>query len=1007
MLVTCGLRRAGGLALVMSTLGLSVLAGPASAEFGISSFSASSLAADGSQETGAGVNPFSSRIEFSLNTVPDPTYPPFPISDENVKDIELSLPAGFVGNPEAMPKCPRLDIIAARCAPAAQVGVITVVGSARGENSYDTQPIFNMIPRDGEVADLAFSILGVPTHISIRVDATNKYRVKALVSNVPEAKSIVSTKVTLWGTPADAVHDGFRGSAYKCPLDQDDPRCSDPAFATFVQGGFKAGVDPQPFLSNPTSCDAVPETSVRMRSWDRPDRWVTASSTQSKPSSCDRLSFAPSIDAHFETPRPDSPSGLAFKLSVPQSSSIAGTATPPLRKAVVTLPEGVSMNPSAANGLAGCSDAQIDLSGQNAVGCPAASKLGNITIKTPLLADPLTGSVYLGEPLAGKKYRIFFAAANPLRGVSIRLEGVLTPDPQTGRLTTTFDDNPQLPFSELTLTFDGGPQSPLAMPQQCGPATTTAALTPWAGANAPTATVTSTTTIAAAGGGPSCDGGFSPTFTAGSAGMQAGATSPLSVTVARADGQQFLQAIDKVAMPEGLLGKVGSVPQCAEAQATAGTCPAESRIGQVQVAAGAGSAPLWIPQAGKAATGVYLGGPYKGAPFSLSIVVPAQAGPFDLGTVVVRSALFVDPIDGHVTALTDPMPTILDGIPLRVREIRLLLDRAGFMLNPTSCAEKQITADIRSTAGTSVGRTARYQVGECAALALKPSLGLTLSGKGQTKDGGHPAITAALTQPAGQANLKKVRVALPLSLALDPDNSRSDGLCSFVEGSKPAPQCPASSVVGRATATTPILGEPLSGPVYFTKNERKDPKSGRSIKTLPKLVIPLVGQNGVKLTLTGTSAVVDDQLVTTFDNIPDAPVSSFKLDITGGKKGILVISGDKADICASTQIAEQQIDGQNNKSADTDVFIQTPSCPIKVISKKVTAKAVTLKVGGLGAGKVTVTGKGIKKTVKTISKSTVATITAKRSGKARPTRVTVSFKPAAGGKAKTATARLP
>ena len=995
MLVTRVLRKAGGLALAMSALGLSALAGPASAEFGIVDFKASSPAADGSQETGAGAHPFSSRIEFSLNTVPDPSHPPFPISDENLKDVELSLPAGFVGNPEATPKCPRLDIVAARCAPAAQVGVFTGKFSGNGENTYWTEPIFNMVPRDGEVADFAFSILGVPTHISIRVDAANQYRVKALISNVPEAKSIVSTKVTLWGTPADPVHDGFRGSAYKCPLDQDDPRCSDPAFATFVQGGFKAGVDPQPFLSNPTSCDAVPETSVRMRSWERPDRWVTAGSTQPRPSSCDRLSFAPSIDAHFETPRPDSPSGLAFKLSVPQANAIAGVATPPLRRAVVTLPEGVSMNPSAANGLAGCSDAQIDLSGQNGVSCPDASKLGDVTIKTPLLADPLTGPVYLGEPLAGKKYRIFFAAANPLRGVSIRLEGVLSPDPQTGRLTTVFDNNPQLPFSELTLSFDGGPQSPLAMPQQCGPATTTAQLTPWAGANAPTATVTSTTTIAAAGGGPSCDGGFSPTLTAGSAGTQAGASSPLSVTVARADGQQILQAIDKVVMPEGLLGKVGSVPQCAEAQAAAGTCPAESRIGQVQVAAGAGSAPLWIPQAGKAATGVFLGGPYKGAPFSLSIVVPAQAGPFDLGTVVVRSALFVDPIDAHVTALTDPMPTILDGIPLRVREIRLLLDRARFMLNPTSCAEKQLTADVRSTVGTSVGRTARYQVGECASLTLKPSLGLTLSGKGQTVDGKHPAVTAVLSQPAGQANLKKVRVALPLSLALDTDNA--NGLCEFVDGSKAEPTCPKASIVGSATAVTPILDQPLSGPVYFVKNVRKDAKTGRDIRTLPKLVIPLVGQNGVRLTLTGTSAVKDDQLVTTFDNVPDAPVSSFKLNIIGGKGGILAVSG--ADICKATQVAEQQIDGQNNKTADTDVYIQTPSCPLKILSKKVGKASVAIKVGGLGAGKVAVTGRGIRKTTKTITKSTVATIVAKRA-KGTPGKVTVSFDPAGPAKAR-------
>jgi hypothetical protein len=274
---------------------------------------------------------------------------------------------------------------------------------------------------------------------------------------------------------------------------------------------------------------------------------------------------------------------------------------------------------------------------------------------------------------------------------------------------------------------------------------------------------------------------------------------------------------------------------------------------------------------------------------------------------------------------------------------------------------------------------------------------LTLSGKGQTTDGKQPAITATVTQPAGQANLKKVRVTLPLSLALDVDNA--NGLCEFVDGSKVTPTCPKASMLGTATAVTSILDEPLRGPVYFVKNVRKDPKSGRAIRTTPKLVIPLMGQNGVKLTLTGTSDVVDDRLVTTFDNVPDAPVSSFKLNINGGKGGILVVSA--TDICKATQVADQQVDGQNNKDADADVFIQTPSCPLKVLSKSVGKRSVTVKVSGLGAGKVTVTGKGIKKTTKTITKSTVATITAKRA-KGTPGKVTVSYDPTGPVKARTA-----
>jgi hypothetical protein len=385
---------------------------------------------------------------------------------------------------------------------------------------------------------------------------------------------------------------------------------------------------------------------------------------------------------------------------------------------------------------------------------------------------------------------------------------------------------------------------------------------------------------------------------------------------------------------------------------------------------------------------VFLEGAYGDAPFSLRVVIPAKAGPFDLGEVVVRQKIYVDPIDAHVTVVSDPIPTIVKGVLVRLQRLEINVDKPGFMVNPTSCAAKSIDGALGAVAGVTAALSVGFRVSDCASLNLKPSLELSLSGKGQTVDGKHPAVTATLTQPAGQANLKKVRVALPLSLALDPDNA--NGLCEFADGSKATPTCPKASIVGTATAVTPILDEPLSGPVYFVKNVRKDPKSGREIRTLPKLVVPLTGPNGVKLTLTGTSTVEDDQLVTTFDNIPDAPVSSFKLNINGGKGGILVVSD--ADICKATQVAEQQVDGQNNKDADADVSIQTPSCPLKVLSKKVGKRSVAIKVGGLGAGKVTITGRGIRKTTKVITKSTVATLTAKRT-KGKPGKLTVSFDP--------------
>ena len=384
------------------------------------------------------------------------------------------------------------------------------------------------------------------------------------------------------------------------------------------------------------------------------------------------------------------------------------------------------------------------------------------------------------------------------------------------------------------------------------------------------------------------------------------------------------------------------------------------------------------------------------------IVVPAQAGPFDLGRVAVRSALFVDPVDAHVTVVSDPVPTIVAGIPLNIQKINVTIDRPGFMANPTNCAPMKIGSTV-SSASKAVDGTTPFQVGGCASLRVDPKLTLGLSGKGQTTDGKHPALTAHLTMPAsGQANLKRAKVSLPLSLALDPDNSQSDALCEFEVGRQTVPDCPASSIVGSATAVTPLLAQPLTGPVYFVKNVRIDPKTGRQIRTLPTLAIPLRG-GGITLVLRASSQVVKNRLVTTFDAIPDAPVSDFKLVINGGKKDILVVSG--ADICKASQIADQQIDGQNGKPADASVSIQTPSCLTKIISKKVGKTAISLKIGGLGAGKVTVTGAGIKRTTKTITSATVATITAKRS-KGRLGTVKVSFLAAGAKKAKTASTTL-
>jgi hypothetical protein len=902
------------------------------------------------------------------------------------RDLAVELPKGLVAATNATPTCP-MGIVSD---PLGHCPMASAIGEATASLYYQQNPlpivqhvlVYNVPPYDDEPAAIAVNAI-YPVRLDTKVRSDGDYGATATATGLPEGASLIGSVVKLWGVPADHNGPGPNSTTGGVPFDGPG------------EGARRA------FFTNPTECSGSPlRSSLAIDSWQKPGVFSAASFDLAPITGCDRLTFAPTVDVRPDNRTAGTPAGLTVDITVPQNSDPDGLATPNVKDVSVKLPEGMVVSPSAADGLGGCSDEQIGLHLLGAATCPDSSKIGTVEVSTPLLDKSLSGEVFLGtqkstDPQSGDMFRMFLQVEGS--GVRIKLPGQVRVNPVMGQITTTFASNPQLPFDSVKLRLKGGPRAALVNPPTCDTKTTQATLISWA---SPTPVHANSSFVIDQG----CEqaGRFEPSLEAGVMSPVASGSSPFRLTISRPDGQQDVADLD-VTLPPGLLGKVGSVPQCPEAQAAAGSCDAASQVGRVTVAAGAGPSPLSVPQPGKAPTAVYLAGPYQGAPFSLSIVVPAQAGPFDLGTVVVRAALFVDPVDGHVTVKSDPLPTILGGVPLNVQKINVLVDRPGFMISPTNCDPMTITANVGSDAGASVGLANRFKASDCSSLGLKPKLALALSGKGQTTDGKHPAITATLTQPAGQANLKKVRVALPLSLALDPDNAQA--LCEFADGSKVDPTCPKGSIVGTATATTPILNEPLSGPVYFVKNIRKDAKSGREIKTLPKLVIPLMGQNGVRLTLTGTSAVENNQLVTTFDTIPDAPVSSFKLDIAGGKSGILVISGDKADVCKANQIAEQQIQGQNGKVANTNITIQTPNCTTKIISKKITAKTVALKVGGLATGKLTVTGTGIKKTTKTITNATVATITARRT-KSRPGKIKVSFTPTGSKKAKTATATL-
>jgi len=961
----------------------------------LTSFSAGAFNADNTPATQAGAHPFELRTGFAFGTYFD-TEQGLDLPNASIKDTVFDLPAGVLGDPHAVPQCRQQDmnVPGSACPTSTQIGYAEVDLKFLGRETR-TYPIYNMEPPAGEPAQFAFLVIASVVHIDVKIRTNGDYGVTATVHNANTTSPLYGVTVHLWGVPSDPSHDALRFRPFAgSPGDVNGNPIPSPTSRT-------------PFLRNPTSCTGPVTTTLDATSWQEPDQVTSAQSIAPAVTGCARVPFDPTVSFAPDTRQAGSSAGFGVDVDVPQNKNPDGVASADVKRVAMKLPTGVAINPSAADGLNGCADSAFAIKSDTVEQCPTTSKIGSATITSPLLDKPLDGAVYLASPLeqgplaaaSGRMFRLFLAAEGS--GVRVKLAGSVVPDTVTGQLTATFDNNPQLPFSNLHLQLVGGSRAPLSTPKACGTYTTTAELTPWTAPAAPSVTATDSFTI-----DQDCDRAakFEPTFSAGLVTPSAGGSGTFVLNVGRPDGQQDITGLTTV-LPPGLLAKVGSVPLCSDGDATAGTCPAASQIGHTTVASGMGSSPVYIPQAGKAPTGVYLAGPYNGAPYSLSIVVPAQAGPYDLGTVVVRAALQVDPVDAHVTVVSDPIPTILLGVPLSVQKINVTIDRPGFMANPTNCAPMKIWSKV-SSASTAVEGTTPFQVAGCAALPVKPKLTLDLSGKGQTTDGKHPTLDAHLTMPTGNANLKKVKVTLPLSLALDTENSQSDDLCEFVVGKQTIPDCPARSIVGSATAVTPLLNVPLTGPVYFVKNVRTDPKTGRQIRTLPTLAIPLRG-GGITLVLRASSEVVANHLVTTFDNVPDAPVSDFKLKINGGPKDILVVSG--VDICKGTQVTQQAATGQNGRVANADITMTTP-CALGVVGSSHTASALKLTVSGLGAGKVSASGGGLVKTTRTITSATTATLTPKftKTVAARlahhqdvKIRVTIAYTPKGAKKAKT------
>jgi hypothetical protein len=686
-------------------------------------------------------------------------------------------------------------------------------------------------------------------------------------------------------------------------------------------------VNQTPFLSLPTSCEGSLRTTVTADSWldpstEAPGEFVLRDKL-SDPigmAHCDRLDFRPSISVAPDGQAGSTPTGLTVGLHVPQDGSLnpTGLTEADVRDTTVALPAGVALNPAAADGLLSCSIEQVGLAGTGPASCPEASKVATVEIDTPLLPDPLQGAAYLATQNAnpvGSLVALYIVAEDPKAGVVVKFAGQVTPDPVTGQLVSTFKDTPQLPFEDLHLKFFGGSRAPLATPDKCGAYTTRASLTSWS-TSEPAVSDSTFDVVSGPNGSPCADPlPFLPSLSAGSPSIQAGAFSPFTLTMSREDGSQDLQAI-QLHMPPGLLGMISSVKLCEEPQAAQGTCSAESLIGHTIVSVGLGGDPFSV-------TGgrVYITGPYKGAPYGLSIVNPAKAGPFDLGQVIVRAAINVDPATAALTITSDALPTIIDGIPLQIKHVNVAIDRPNFTFNPTNCGRMAIGGTLSSTEGASAQISTPYQVTNCSTLAFKPQFKVSTSGHTSRARGA--SLDAKVIYPkvpvGTSANIAKVKVDLPKQLP-----SRLTTLqkaCPAATFDANPGSCPAASVVGAARASTPVLPSQLAGPVYFVSH------GGAAF---PDLIVVLQG-SGVRVDLVGSTFISKTGITSsTFKSVPDVPIASFELYLPEGPHSALAANGN---LCASKLKMPTSFVAQNGTQIRQSTPIAVTGCAAKARSR--------------------------------------------------------------------------
>lgn len=837
--------------------------------------------------------------------------------------IEVEMPFGLVGNPSATPRCTRPQFYARACPPQSQVGVASPIIPQFAAFITGNRAIYNMVPDGDSPALFGIDVLGiVQNYAFLRIKVRPDGGLIAVTDPISRSLPLIENTLRFWGVPADENRCNPNHPLY-------NPLAPNPYL---FAGGLCPLTNPadwerRPFITSPTDCENVPTSRVRVYSYEGRMDSATASQPHA-PEHCEGMTFEPHVVVSSESRTAGAPSAVSVDILVPQNDDPDGQATPRLRNVTMVMPEGLSINAGVARDLSLCSDGQFGKEADRAANCPRGSKIGTLGITTPLLPNPMPGDIYLGESKPGERFRLFLYAEGA-GNVRVKIAGVVQPDPQTGRVVAVFKDNPPLPFSRLHLRFRGGNNAVLALPSTCGTKTGFAALQGYSGQVKQIGTAIQ---VYGDDQGSPCPEKqpFNPSFVAGTTSADAGQDTGLTLSFGRGDQDEYLGGL-KMQLPHGLLGRLASVPQCPVAQADSGGCSNDSLVGNVTVAAGAGDALLHLP--GK----VYLTEAQKpGQIAGMAIVVPALAGPYDLGTVVVKTGIKVNP-DTSLTVETDPMPTMLEGINLRLRQVTVNIDRPGFMFNPTDCSAKQIAATLVSSTGTESAVGNHFQVTGCDALPFAPPM--TVGTAKPSKVGGPIGLRVNLGGIGGHANARQVQVVLPAGIG-----ARLEGAVQnqCTQQQFAADECPAASRVGTATAKTPILPVPLEGSVFFLDNG----KGGG----LPKLAVRLKGPVQLDL-VADVELTPGGRIVNTFPAVPDVPLSNFELVLEGGSNAAL----SAADVCSGPLYAERNMIAHSGKTVGdrvkVDVLGCTNSAASKAKAKRVKGASRKAKAGKRSAGR--------------------------------------------------------